>query len=204
MRSQLARHAGDRGVWADLLASQRRGVGCLSPPDTARVQEVPAVRSHPFRRDHRQAMPRPRDHLRTAYRRRRRHWPTYRSRRRNYRRLKPFGPPAARRERGLPERAGSGPFPFGLPPSVALSPTGQTPAGFRWATSSLPRFITTRLTAAPAFPQDDLACPEDTHTFFPRQPAPALSPAGFARQDGFAPQPLSPRTLRCLSPPTQC
>ena len=56
----------------------------------------------------------------------------------------------------------------------------------------------------PAFPQDDLACPEDTHTFFPRQPAPALSPAGFARQDGFAPQPLSPRALRCLSQPTQC
>ena len=53
----------------------------------------------------------------------------------------------------------------------------------------------------PAFPQDDLACPEDTHTFFPRQPAPALSPADFARQDGFVPQPLSPRALRCLSQP---
>ena len=39
----------------------------------------------------------------------------------------------------------------------------------------------------PRIPQDDLARPEDPNTFFPRQPAPALSPAGFACHDGFAP-----------------
>ena len=52
------------------------------------------------------------------------------------------------------------------------------------ATRSLPRFITARLTAAPASRRP---CPPgDPNAFFPRQPAPALSPPGFARQDGPA------------------